>query len=50
MAMIVIDKYVERLLAIGSHHVIVEKGRIAWRGSSAALAADRSLWQRYLGA
>jgi branched-chain amino acid transport system ATP-binding protein len=50
MAMIVIDKYVERLIAIGDQHVIVEKGRVAWRGSSAALAADRSLWHRYLGA
>ena len=50
LAMIVIDKYVERLVAIGDHHVIVEKGRVAWRGSSAALSADRSLWQRHLGA
>jgi branched-chain amino acid transport system ATP-binding protein len=50
LAMIVIDKYVERLIAIADHHVIVEKGRVAWRGSSTALAADRSLWQRYLGA
>ena len=50
LAMIVIDKYVERLVAIGDHHVIVEKGRVAWRGSSAALHADRSLWQRHLGA
>jgi branched-chain amino acid transport system ATP-binding protein len=50
LAMIVIDKYVERLIAIADHHVIVEKGRVAWRGSSAGLAADRSLWQRYLGA
>jgi branched-chain amino acid transport system ATP-binding protein len=41
---------VERLVAISDHHVIVEKGRVAWRGSSAELAADRSLWQRYLGA
>jgi branched-chain amino acid transport system ATP-binding protein len=49
-AMIVIDKYVERLVAIGDHHVIVEKGRIVWRGSSAALHGDRSLWQRHLGA
>ena len=48
--MIVIDKYVERLIAIADHHVIVEKGRVAWRGSSAELAADRSLWHRYLGA
>jgi branched-chain amino acid transport system ATP-binding protein len=50
LAMIVIDKYVERLVAIGDHHVIVEKGRIVWRGSSAALHADRSIWQRHLGA
>ena len=50
LAMIVVDKYVERLVAIGDRHAIVEKGRIAWRGSSAELAADRSLWQRYLGA
>ena len=50
LAMIVIDKYVDRLAAIGDHHVIVEKGRVAWRGSSAALHADRSLWQRHLGA
>ena len=50
LAMIVIDKYVERLIAIADHHVIVEKGRIAWRGSSPELAADRSLWHRHLGA
>jgi branched-chain amino acid transport system ATP-binding protein len=50
LAMIVIDKYVERLVAIGDHHVIVEKGRIAWRGSSRSLGADRSLWHRHLGA
>ncbi len=50
MAMIVIDKYVERLVAIGDHHVIVEKGRVTWRGSSAELSGDRSIWQRYLGA
>jgi len=50
LAMIVIDKYVERLIAIADHHVIVERGRVAWRGSSIELAADRSLWRRYLGA
>jgi branched-chain amino acid transport system ATP-binding protein len=50
LAMVVIDKYVERLVAIGDHHVIVEKGRVAWRGSSRALGADRALWHRHLGA
>ncbi len=49
LAMIVIDKYVRRLVAIGDHHVIVEKGSVVWRGSSAALDGDRSLWHRYLG-
>jgi branched-chain amino acid transport system ATP-binding protein len=49
LAMIVIDKYVQRLVDIGDRHVILEKGRVAWTGPSAALAADRSLWHRYLG-
>jgi branched-chain amino acid transport system ATP-binding protein len=48
-AMIVIDKYVQRLIRIADRHVIVEKGRVAWQGTSAALDADRALWQRYLG-
>jgi len=46
---LVIDKYVERLVAIADHHTIIERGRVAWRGPSAALAADRALWHRYLG-
>ena len=49
IAMIVIDKYVERLVAIGDRHCILEKGRRVWQGSSAALDADRALWHRYLG-
>ncbi len=48
-AMIVIDKYVQRLLRIADRHVIVEKGRVAWHGTSQALDADRAVWQRYLG-
>ncbi len=48
-AMLVIDKYVGRLVAIADRHVILEKGRVAWEGSSEALDADRSLWHRYLG-
>jgi branched-chain amino acid transport system ATP-binding protein len=48
-AMIVIDKYVQRLIRIADRHVIVEKGRVAWQGTSQELDADRSLWQRYLG-
>jgi branched-chain amino acid transport system ATP-binding protein len=46
---LVIDKYVERLIALADHHTIVEKGRVAWQGSSAELAADHGIWHRYLG-
>jgi branched-chain amino acid transport system ATP-binding protein len=46
---LVIDKYVERLVALADRHAIIERGRIAWAGTSAELAADRGLWHRYLG-
>lgn len=48
-AMIVIDKYVQRLIAIADRHYIVEKGQVCWQGTSQQLDADRGLWQRYLG-
>ena len=48
-AILVIDKYLQRLIALADRHVILEKGRVAWSGSSAALAADSGLWHRYLG-
>ena len=46
---LVIDKYVERLVRLADRHTIIERGRVAWQGSSAALDADRGLWHRYLG-
>jgi branched-chain amino acid transport system ATP-binding protein len=46
---LVIDKYVERLLEIADRHTILSRGRVAWRGTSAELAADRELWHRHLG-
>lgn len=46
---LVIDKYVERLIALADHHTIIEKGRVVWRGDSAALDADHGIWHRYLG-
>jgi len=48
-AILVIDKYVQRLIHLADWHVIIEKGRVAWSGSSEALDADRELWHRYLG-
>lgn len=46
---LVIDKYIERLVHLADAHTIIERGHVVWRGDSAALAADRSLWHRYLG-
>jgi len=46
---LVIDKYIERLIALADRHIIIERGRAAWQGSSAELNADRGLWHRYLG-
>jgi branched-chain amino acid transport system ATP-binding protein len=34
---------------IADEHTILERGRVVWHGSSAALAADPLLWHRYLG-
>jgi branched-chain amino acid transport system ATP-binding protein len=46
---LVIDKYIERLVRLADRHTIIERGRVAWRGTSAELDADRDLWHRYLG-
>ncbi len=48
-AMIVIDKYVQRLAMIADRAVILEKGRIVWRASAAELGSDESVVARYLG-
>ena len=47
--LLVIDKYLERLVRLADRHTIIERGRVAWQGSSAELDADRGLWHRYLG-
>ena len=46
---LVIDKYVERLLKLADRHVILERGTVVWQGCSAELDTQRDLWTRYLG-
>jgi len=46
---LVIDKYVQRLVALANRHTIVERGRVVWQGDSTQLAADPGLWHRYIG-
>ena len=46
---LVIDKYVTRLIALAQQHTIIERGRVVWQGTSAELDADHAIWHRYLG-
>jgi branched-chain amino acid transport system ATP-binding protein len=48
LAILVIDKTVGALLNLCDHHLILEKGRVVWQGSSQALAADPAARDRYL--
>ena len=48
-AILVIDKNVGTLVGLADRHYIVEKGRVVWSGTSAELAHDSGLQQRYLG-
>ena len=48
-SILVIDKYVQRLVQLADQHTIIERGRVVWAGSSEQLGADPSLWHRYIG-
>jgi branched-chain amino acid transport system ATP-binding protein len=49
LSILVIDKYVQALIELADRHVIIERGKVQWEGTSAELAGQRDLWQRYLG-
>ncbi len=48
-SILVIDKNLAALIRLADRHHVVEKGRVVWAGTSAALAADVALQHRYLG-
>ena len=48
-SILVVDKYVEKLIELAGHHTLIERGRVVWHGTSAELAADHGIWQRFLG-
>jgi branched-chain amino acid transport system ATP-binding protein len=47
-SILVIDKNVDALAAFADRHVIIEKGRVVWTGTSAALKDDPSVKDRFL--
>ena len=49
LSLLVIDKDVKALTRVADMHYVLEKGRVVWSGSSAALAASQDIQHRYLG-
>ena len=47
-AILLVDKHLDALTRIADRHVVIEKGHVVWTGTSDALAADRSVKERYL--
>jgi branched-chain amino acid transport system ATP-binding protein len=47
-AILVVDKHLEAMTRLADRHVVLEKGHVVWTGSSAALAADPTVRQRWL--
>jgi branched-chain amino acid transport system ATP-binding protein len=47
-AILVIDKNVGALTTFADRHVVLEKGRVVWQGSNAAILADPTIKDRYL--
>ena len=48
-SILVIDKNVAALTRIADRHYLIERGRVVWSGTSAALAAAPDIQHRYLG-
>lgn len=48
-SILVIDKYIQKLLNLADHHTIIERGQVVWTGSSAELTPQPEVWQRYVG-
>ena len=47
-AILLVDKHLDALQKLADRHVVIEKGHVVWSGTSAALADDPSVRQRYL--
>ena len=47
-AILLVDKHLGALVKLADRHAIIEKGQVVWSGTSAALAGDPTIVQRYL--
>jgi branched-chain amino acid transport system ATP-binding protein len=48
-AIVLVEQHVDMALELAERALVLERGRIAWQGSSRALAGDQALLERYLG-
>jgi branched-chain amino acid transport system ATP-binding protein len=47
-SILVVDKNVDKLASFADHHVVIEKGRVVWTGTSRELRADPRVKDRFL--
>jgi branched-chain amino acid transport system ATP-binding protein len=47
-AILLVDKHLDALTKLADRHVVIEKGHVVWSGTSAALASDATIRQRWL--
>jgi branched-chain amino acid transport system ATP-binding protein len=48
-SILVIDKYVQKLVNLADKHTIIERGKVVWQGDSDQLGSQPELWQKYVG-
>jgi branched-chain amino acid transport system ATP-binding protein len=48
-SILVIDKYVQKLVNLADHHTIIERGKVVWQGDSEQLGSNPGVWHRYIG-
>ena len=49
VAMILVEQHAEIALGLTTHALLIERGRVAYRGASRELLADEALLERYVG-
>ena len=49
MTMLLVEQQIERTLNFASQVIILDRGRVAWRGSSNELRTDTAIIERHIG-
>ena len=49
IATLLVEQHTEIALSLAAQALVLERGRVAWQGSSAELAGDRQLLERHVG-